>query len=69
MHVRRRLSFWVWNVWLPLFNVTGLCFGSFLVETTQTAARLSITLTILLTLVSYRFSIMVRSAHKRRARL
>ena len=58
MHVRRKLSFWVWNVWLPLFMVTGLSFGAFLVETTQTAARLSITLTILLTLVSYRFSIM-----------
>ena len=46
MHVRRKLSFWVWNVWLPLFMVTGLSFGCFLVETTQTAARLSISLTI-----------------------
>lgn len=58
MHVRRRLVFWTWNVWLPLFWFTGLSFSCFLSEVTNVAARLSITLAILLTLVSYRFSIM-----------
>ena len=56
LRVRRKLSFWLWNLWLPLFQFTLMSFASMLVEITWFDARLSITLTMLLTKVSYRFS-------------
>ena len=56
LRVRRKLQFWLWNLWLPLFQFTLLSFASMLVEITWFDARLSITLTMLLTKVSYRFS-------------
>ena len=49
MRVRRKLQFWIWNFWLPLFQFTLLSFASMLVEITWLDARLSITLTMLVT--------------------
>ncbi len=50
------------NVWLPLFFFTGVSFASFAVEVTALSNRLSVCITILLTLVAYRFSMCVASA-------
>jgi hypothetical protein len=49
------------NVWLPLFFFTGVSFASFAVEVTALSNRLSVCITILLTLVAYRFSMCVAS--------
>ena len=58
--IRRLPAYWFWNVSLPLFFFTGISFASFAVEVTALADRLSITITILLTLVAYRFAIVDR---------
>jgi hypothetical protein len=58
VHIRRRSLFWLLNVWFPICTFTGLSFCSFVVEVTNVTARLAITLTILLTLVAYRFAMM-----------
>ena len=58
IHIRRRALFWLLNVWFPLCTFTGLSFCSFAVEVTYLSGRLAITLTILLTLVAYRFAMM-----------
>ena len=50
-------TYWFWNVSLPLFFFTGISFSSFAVEVTMLGDRLAITITILLTLVAYRFAI------------
>lgn len=60
MLVNRRLPYWMYNVWLPLFWFTGISFSSLLIEVTWIAFRLSITLSMLLTQVTYRFAIMDR---------
>lgn len=56
--ILRRPAYWWVNVQLPLFCFTGLSFSLFAVEVTALAARLTISLTLLLILVAYRFAIM-----------
>ena len=58
IYIRRRPIFWLINLWFPLFTFTGLSFTAFAVEVTNLPGRLGITLTILLTLVAYRFAMM-----------
>jgi hypothetical protein len=58
MRVRRSPIFWALNVWLPLFCFTGVSFASFAVEVTALSNRLSITITLWLVLVAYRFTLM-----------
>jgi hypothetical protein len=58
MRVRRSPLFWALNVWMPLFCFTGVSFASFAVEVTALANRLSITITLWLVLVAYRFTLM-----------
>jgi hypothetical protein len=60
MCVRRRAGFWAYNVWVPLFCFTGISLSSFAVDVESLSDRLAITITILLTLVAYRFAIMDR---------
>ena len=60
MHPSPAATYWFLNVSLPLFFFTGISFASLAVEVTLLADRLAITITILLTLVSYRFAIMDR---------
>jgi hypothetical protein len=56
MRIRRKPTYWIVNVWAPLFFFTGISFAAFAVEVTALANRLAITITILLVLVAYRFA-------------
>ena len=54
IHIRRRSSFFLINVALIMFMITVLCFSAFAVDSSDTADRLSVCLTLLLTSVAFK---------------
>ena len=54
--VERKATFYVLNVMLPVFILVTLSFISFFLDEADIAGRLSVTLTILLTLVALKVS-------------
>ena len=56
MVVERKATFYVLNVMLPVFILVTLSFISFFLDEADIAGRLSVTLTILLTLVALKVS-------------
>ncbi|XP_071788742.1 gamma-aminobutyric acid receptor subunit beta-3-like isoform X1 [Asterias amurensis] len=55
MHVRRKSGFYLWNVGLILLMILLLCFTSFAVSADEPADRLSVTVTLLLTAVAFKY--------------
>eukprot|EP00457_Paulinella_chromatophora_P004648 gb/GEZN01004660.1/.p1 GENE.gb/GEZN01004660.1/~~gb/GEZN01004660.1/.p1 ORF type:complete len:572 (+),score=67.05 gb/GEZN01004660.1/:67-1782(+) len=55
--IRRKSGFWAWNVVLPLYLITATASACFAVPQTQVADRASITLTMMLTTVAYKYLI------------
>ena len=53
LHIRRKSTFWVINVVLPLYLVTSTLFATFGLSPDETSDRLSASLTILLAIVSF----------------
>ncbi|KXJ08495.1 ligand-gated ion channel 50 [Exaiptasia diaphana] len=53
--VRRKNGFYLWNVALIVFLITALSFTSFSVPISESADRLSVTLTLLLTAIAFKF--------------
>jgi len=56
-HVHRQAGYYLWNVLLPLFVFTSILFCSFVVPPEDFADRTSVTLTMLLTKVAFKFII------------
>ncbi|XP_070560478.1 neuronal acetylcholine receptor subunit alpha-9-II-like isoform X2 [Ptychodera flava] len=54
-HVQRRIGFYLWNVALIMFLIMCMTFASFSVDPFEPADRLSVTLTLLLTSVAFKF--------------
>ncbi|KAJ8036459.1 Neuronal acetylcholine receptor subunit alpha-9-II [Holothuria leucospilota] len=54
-HVQRKPAYYMWNVALVIFLILGLSFTSFSVEADAPADRLSVTVTLLLTAVAFKF--------------
>ncbi|XP_077995614.1 cys-loop ligand-gated ion channel-like isoform X2 [Glandiceps talaboti] len=54
-HVSRRIGYYLWNVALIMFLIVGMSFASFSVDPAEPADRLSVTLTLLLTSVAFKF--------------
>lgn len=57
VHVDRKSSYWMLNVVLPMAIITGCAFASFVVPQADIADRCSITLTMLLAQVAYKYLI------------
>jgi hypothetical protein len=55
LHLERHASYWVMNVVFPLMLITGCSVGSFVVDQKALADRCSITLTLLLAQVAYKY--------------
>ncbi|XP_038057953.1 gamma-aminobutyric acid receptor subunit beta-like [Patiria miniata] len=55
MHVRRKSGFYLWNVGLILMLILLLCFTCFAVSPEEPADRLSVTVTLLLTAVAFKY--------------
>jgi len=55
MNVRRQYKFYIDNVFLVMFLITTLSFGSFAVEADATVGRIKISLTLLLTSVAFKY--------------
>ena len=55
IHIRRKSSFFLINVALIMFMITILCFSAFAIDSSHTANRLSVCLTLLLTAVAFKF--------------
>ncbi|XP_031549245.1 neuronal acetylcholine receptor subunit alpha-6-like isoform X2 [Actinia tenebrosa] len=56
-HVQRKIGYYIWNVVLFMFVITGLSFASFAVSPDHLADQLTVTLTILLTGVAFKFAV------------
>ncbi|PIK52444.1 putative gamma-aminobutyric acid receptor subunit gamma-2 isoform X2 [Apostichopus japonicus] len=54
-HVQRQSMYYLWNIALVIFLILGLSFTSFSVEASAPADRLSVTVTLLLTAVAFKF--------------
>lgn len=57
MCVERRLGYWIFNIVLPLFFITTVSLISFAVPPEDVADRAGITLTVMLTLVAFKYSV------------
>ena len=57
MNVRRQYKFYIYNVFLVMFLITALTFGSFAVEADATGDRIQISLTLLLTSVAFKYHV------------
>ena len=57
VRIDRRMGYWGWNVIMPMFIVTTLLFTSFAVDPDSFHDRCSITLTLLLAMVAFKFII------------
>ncbi|CAH1248298.1 CHRNA6 [Branchiostoma lanceolatum] len=57
MHVKRKSGFYVWNVALLMFLIMSLSFTAFSVSPDKPESRLSVSLTLLLTSVAFKFMI------------
>ncbi|XP_071494596.1 cys-loop ligand-gated ion channel-like [Diadema antillarum] len=55
LNVKRKPSYYMWNVALIMFLITPLAFTSFAVDWEAPGDRLSVTLTLLLTAVAFKF--------------
>jgi len=55
--VSRNFSYYIWNVFLILFMLTSLSFTAFTIEPSDISSRLSVTLTLLLTVVAFKLGI------------
>ena len=55
IHVERQVSYWVLNVVMPMAMITGATFMSYFVPPTDFADRCSITLTMMLAQVAYKY--------------
>ncbi|XP_066292111.1 glycine receptor subunit alpha-4-like isoform X1 [Branchiostoma lanceolatum] len=54
-HVQRKMGFYVWNIAFIMFLIMALSFTAFSVPPNEPADRLSVTLTLLLTSVAFKF--------------
>lgn len=54
-HVKRRSGYYLWNITMIIFLISLLSFCSFSVEISSPSDRLSVTLTLLLTAVAFKF--------------
>jgi hypothetical protein len=52
---KRRISFHAWNVFFPVFLLTAMQFSVFAVDVGEVADRLSVTLTLVLASVAYKY--------------
>jgi hypothetical protein len=57
MNVTRKIGFYVLNVIIPVFLLVNLSFASFFIDAMELTDRLTVTLTILLTLVALKYVI------------
>jgi len=55
IRISRKSGYWWWNVILPLFIVTSCLFASYAVQPDNLADRSSITITLLLAMVAFKF--------------
>ena len=53
--VRRRWSYQFWNIYIPICLLTTMTFASFLIPVGDVADRLSVTLTLVLTSVAFKY--------------
>lgn len=54
-HVKRKSGYYLWNITMIIFLISLLSFCSFSVEISSPSDRLSVTLTLLLTAVAFKF--------------
>ncbi|KAI8502325.1 hypothetical protein Bbelb_199130 [Branchiostoma belcheri] len=57
LHVKRKTGFYVWNVALLMFLIMSLSFTAFSVSPDKPESRLSVSLTLLLTSVAFKFMV------------
>ena len=57
LHVKRKYSFYVYNIALIMWLITGLTFSSFVIDAKDPGNRLQVTLTLLLTAVAFKFAV------------
>eukprot|EP00658_Telonema_sp_P-2_P060878 TRINITY_DN4966_c0_g1_i3.p1 TRINITY_DN4966_c0_g1~~TRINITY_DN4966_c0_g1_i3.p1 ORF type:complete len:187 (-),score=43.32 TRINITY_DN4966_c0_g1_i3:195-755(-) len=53
----RKPEYFVWNVVVPMLAINGMALGSFVVDKTEPADRLSVSLTMVLTAVAFKLQI------------
>ena len=55
--VGRKPGYYVWNIVVPLLVINGISLGSFAIPSSDTADRLSVSMTMVLTLVAFKLQI------------